>query len=51
MFSISNQEEFDAILKELIQNTEKRILSGNNNLQYIKKNKGAVTTIVRYLGL
>lgn len=50
MFSIANQEEFDAILKELIQNTEKRILSGNNNLQYIKKNKGAVAKIVRYLG-
>lgn len=50
MFSIATQEEFDAILKELIQNTEKRILSGNNNSQYIKKNKGAVTTIVRYLG-
>ena len=51
MFSISNQKEFDTILKELIQNTEKRILSGNKNSQYIKKNKGAVTTIVRYLGL
>lgn len=50
MFSIATQEEFDAILKELIQNTEKRILSGNNNLHYIKKNKGAVTTIVGYLG-
>ncbi|MFI0428512.1 3-deoxy-D-manno-octulosonic acid transferase [Mariniflexile sp. HMF6888] len=50
MFSIATQEAFDSILKELIQNTEKRTLSGNNNLQYIKKNKGAVTTIVRYLG-
>ena len=51
MFSISNQIQFDTILIELIQNSEKRTFSGNNNLEYIKKNKGAVTKIMAYLEL
>lgn len=49
MFSISNQIQFDAILTEFIQNSEKRTFSGNINLEYIKKNKGAVTKIMAYL--
>jgi len=51
MFSISNQIQFDTILIEFIQNSEKRTFSGNNNLEYIKKNKGAVTKIMAYLEL
>ena len=49
MFSISNQQEFNSILNELITNKQKRITSGNNNLEYIKKNKGAVKHILKYL--
>ncbi|WP_445733922.1 3-deoxy-D-manno-octulosonic acid transferase [Mariniflexile sp.] len=51
MFSISNQTEFDAVLNQLMQNSEKRLFVGNNNLDYIKKNKGAITKIMLYLGL
>lgn len=51
MFSISNQTEFNAILNELIQNSEKRLSSGKNNATYILKNKGAVAKIENYLGL
>ncbi len=51
MFSISNQAEFNTILNELIENSEKRWLSGKNNSNYISKNKGAVNTIITYLGL
>jgi len=51
MFSVSSHKEFDAILIELVQNIEKRTFSGNNNLEYIKKNKGAVTKIMTYLEL
>ena len=49
MFSVSNQQEFDVILKELIENKEKRSRSGNNNSDFIKKNKGAVIQILNYL--
>ena len=49
MFSISNQKEFDIILNELIENKAKRLNSGNKNLDYIKKNKGAVIQILSYL--
>ena len=51
MFSVSNQTEFDVILTDLIQNTEKRTVSGTSNLEFIMKNKGAVTKIIRYLEL
>ncbi|AUP78806.1 3-deoxy-D-manno-octulosonic acid transferase [Flavivirga eckloniae] len=49
MFSISNQKEFDHILNELIENKQKRLASGRNNSDYIKKNKGAVVQILDYL--
>ena len=49
MFSISNQKEFDTILSELITNNKKRQTSGNKNITYIKKNKGAVIQIFNYL--
>ena len=51
MFSISNQEEFDAILDDLIKNSDKRIQAGTNNSNYISSNKGAVTKILDYLGI
>lgn len=51
MFSISNQNEFNAILNKLIKNKEARIQSGNNNLNYINKNAGAVTKILGHLNI
>ncbi|MCR8668787.1 3-deoxy-D-manno-octulosonic acid transferase [Aestuariibaculum sp. M13] len=50
MFSISNQTEFDTILTELIEDDTKRQFTGNNNASFIKKHKGAVDKIVKYLG-
>ncbi|NMH87673.1 3-deoxy-D-manno-octulosonic acid transferase [Flavivirga algicola] len=49
MFSVSNQKDFNTILNELIQNKEKRMSSGKNNGDYIRKNKGAVIQILDYL--
>ncbi len=49
MFSISNQQEFDEILSELINNKEKRLKTGHRNLNYIKKNRGAIIQILNYL--
>ncbi|WP_345007875.1 3-deoxy-D-manno-octulosonic acid transferase [Snuella lapsa] len=49
MFSISNQSAFNTILHDLIKNPDKRTQAGNNNLNYIKKNKGAVIQILDYL--
>ncbi|WP_418602452.1 3-deoxy-D-manno-octulosonic acid transferase [Hwangdonia sp.] len=49
MFSISNQKEFNTILNELVENEDKRLDSGSKNLDYIKKNKGAVIQILDYL--
>jgi 3-deoxy-D-manno-octulosonic-acid transferase len=49
MFSISNQQEFNQILNELILNEEKRKNSGIKNRQYIEKNTGAVIQIIDYL--
>ncbi|MEP1490446.1 MAG: glycosyltransferase N-terminal domain-containing protein [Algibacter sp.] len=49
VFSISNQKEFDIILTDMIENPENRAVSGYNNLQFIKKNKGAVIQITDYL--
>ena len=51
MFPVSNQQEFNNILKELITDKQKRLISGNHNLEYIKKNKGAVNHILKYLQL
>ena len=49
MFSISNQSELDAILKQLITDDIFRVRSGQINSNYITKNKGAVTHILAYL--
>ncbi|MBJ6367921.1 3-deoxy-D-manno-octulosonic acid transferase [Snuella sp. CAU 1569] len=49
MFSISDQLSFDTILHDLIKNSNKRTQAGDNNLNYIKKNKGAVIQILDYL--
>lgn len=49
MFSVSNQKEFNNILSLLIENEHKRLDSGNKNLDYIEKNKGAVIQILDYL--
>ncbi len=51
MFSVSNQQEFNSILNLLITDRHKRISFGNNNLEYINKNKGAVKHILKYLNL
>lgn len=50
VFSISNQNELNLILNELIENPKKRNLSGNSNSDYIKRNKGALNIIFKYLG-
>ena len=49
MFSISTQKNFNLILNSLIKNEEKRRCSGNQNLEFINKNKGAVIQILDYL--
>lgn len=49
MFSVSNQEEFNMVLNDFIQNEKKRLDAGNKNSQYIKTNAGAVGQIVKYL--
>lgn len=49
MFSISNQKEFDTILNNVIENKDIREQAGENNLQFIKINKGAVIQIANYL--
>lgn len=49
MFDVSNQQEFDTILNDLILNQEKRMESGSKNSEYIKQNKGAVSVIMKYL--
>ncbi len=49
MFSVSNQKDFNTIINTLIRNKEKRVSSGKNNSDYIKKNKGAVIQILDYL--
>lgn len=49
MFSISNQNEFNSILSLLIGDKRKRLNSGNKNLDYIEKNRGAVIQILDYL--
>ncbi|WP_100613325.1 3-deoxy-D-manno-octulosonic acid transferase [Confluentibacter citreus] len=49
VFSISNQNELNSILTHLIENPNKRLLSGYSNSNYIKKNKGASNKIIEYL--
>ncbi|WP_246124819.1 3-deoxy-D-manno-octulosonic acid transferase [Algibacter pacificus] len=49
LFSVETQQEFNAILDKLIENSIFRTSSGENNSKYIKKNKGAVIQILDYL--
>jgi len=49
LFEISQKDEFDAILSKLITDSDFRLKSGSKNLEYIKKNKGAVIQILDYL--
>ena len=51
MFEVSNQEEFNSILNDLIADKQKRLRSGNHNLEFILKNKGAVEHILNFLQL
>ena len=49
MFAISNQDQLNSILTELIKNDEKRLATGQFNYEYILKNKGAVIQIMDYI--
>lgn len=49
MFSISNQNELNTVLSDLLKNKDLRIKSGMQNSAYIKENQGAVTKIMTYL--
>lgn len=49
MFSISNQNQFNSVLNELINVDEKRMTCGSKNRAYVNKNKGAVVQIMDYL--
>ncbi len=49
MFSISTQKEFNTVLSELIKNESRRVNSGKENSDFIKKNQGAVIQILDYL--
>jgi len=51
MFDVSNQQEFNVILNDLINNKEKRLNTGSKNSDYIRKNAGAVNHILNYLQL
>ena len=49
MFSIKNEKELNTTLNNLILNQENRHNSGRNNLQYVKKNQGAVVQIINFI--
>ncbi len=49
MYSISNQTELNNSFNSLIKDPEKRKYSGQQNLKYIIKYKGAVVQIMNYL--
>ncbi|MWW26197.1 3-deoxy-D-manno-octulosonic acid transferase [Algibacter lectus] len=49
LFSIEKQQEFNTILDKLIEDSDFREQSGQNNSSFIKKNKGAVIQILDYL--
>ena len=48
-FAIHNQNTFDAILDDLIENSERRKKAGQANGRFIENNKGAVIQICNYL--
>lgn len=49
MFSIFNQNSFNKVLNYLTANSEKRIKSGKSNLDYVKKNAGAIVQIMNFI--
>ena len=49
MFSIASQTELNAVLTNLIKDSDLRAKSGNINASYIQENKGAVAKIIAYL--
>jgi len=48
LFSISNQDEFNSILNNLIEDNSFRLKTGTLNSRYISKNKGAVNNIIKH---
>jgi len=49
MFSIKNSKELHQIFDNLINNSQLRKTSGKNNLNFIKKNRGAVIQIMSFI--
>ena len=49
MFSITNQKQFNDILTKLLENSDFRRNSGSKNLEFVKKQSGAVIQILDYL--
>ena len=49
MVSISNQQELNKALNLFIQHPTERLTSGNKNVDYIKKNRGAVVQIIDFI--
>ncbi len=49
LFSVSNQGEFNVILKKLEKETVFRLNSGKKNMAYVNNHRGAVAKITQYL--
>ncbi|MBT8261062.1 MAG: 3-deoxy-D-manno-octulosonic acid transferase, partial [Bacteroidia bacterium] len=49
LFSVPNQDQFDEILNKLVNQASFRLMSGQSNIEYIKKNQGAVIQIINFL--
>ena len=51
MLSVSNQNDLNIALNNLINDSDKRINLGKKASEYVIKNKGAVIKILQYLGI
>lgn len=49
MFSIANQNQFNDILKKLLDNSDFLHKTGSKNLEFVKRKSGAVIQILNYL--
>lgn len=49
MFTVKNRTEFNNTLKIMLDNSDYRKHSGSKNLEFVKKNSGAVIQILDYL--
>ncbi|GAL88136.1 3-deoxy-D-manno-octulosonic acid transferase [Jejuia pallidilutea] len=49
MFSVTNQKQFNDILKKLLENGDFRHNTGSKNSEFVKKQSGAVIQILDYL--